>query len=77
MVGQQAPRVPKALGENEAAFVYNLATARAVAQALRGLTAVARVHYSTNANPHPRLLATCCAEVERALSAPTHTSFDS
>jgi diaminopimelate decarboxylase/aspartate kinase len=47
-----------ALGEREAAFVYDLETARDAARALRGLAAVSRVHYSMKANPHPQLLRT-------------------
>jgi bifunctional diaminopimelate decarboxylase / aspartate kinase len=45
-----------ALGDADAAFVYDLALVRAAARALRGLAAVARVHYSVKANPHPQLL---------------------
>jgi bifunctional diaminopimelate decarboxylase / aspartate kinase len=50
------------LGELPAAFVYDLATVRAAAQALRSLRAVGRVHYSLKANPHPAVLRTLRAE---------------
>lgn len=46
------------LGEHAAAFVYELATVRAAARALRALGSLARVHYSMKANPHPQLLRT-------------------
>ena len=52
----------EALGEHEAAFVYDLETVRAAARALRALGALSRVHYSMKANPHPRLLETLRAE---------------
>ncbi len=45
-----------ALGDADAAFVYDLALVRAAARALRSLAAVSRVHYSVKANPHPQLL---------------------
>jgi diaminopimelate decarboxylase/aspartate kinase len=48
----------EALGERNAAFVYDLEVVRAAAQALRGLAAIERVHYSVKANPHPQLLRT-------------------
>jgi len=68
----------RALGEHDAAFVYDLEAVRGAARALRKLTALARVHYSMKANPHPELLRTlrtegiefeCVSrgEVERAL----------
>jgi diaminopimelate decarboxylase/aspartate kinase len=44
------------LGEREAAFVYDLASVRAAARALRAMASVSRVHYSMKANPHPKLL---------------------
>jgi len=47
-----------ALGGLDAAFVYDLDVVREAAGALRGLSAVARVHYSMKANPHPQLLRT-------------------
>jgi len=52
----------EALGEHEAAFVYDLEAVRAAARALRGLASLARVHYSMKANPHPQLLRTLRAE---------------
>jgi bifunctional diaminopimelate decarboxylase / aspartate kinase len=51
-----------ALGEHDAAFVYDLGAVREAARALRTLTALARVHYSMKANPHPQLLRTLRAE---------------
>ena len=45
-----------ALGERDAAFVYDLDVARSAARALRALGSISRVHYSMKANPHPRLL---------------------
>jgi bifunctional diaminopimelate decarboxylase / aspartate kinase len=67
-----------ALGEHDAAFVYDLQAVREAARALRRLAALARVHYSMKANPHPQVLRTlrtegiefeCVSrgEVERAL----------
>jgi bifunctional diaminopimelate decarboxylase / aspartate kinase len=50
------------LGNEPAAFVYDLDTVRQAARALRGLQSVARVHYSMKANPHPQLLRTLHAE---------------
>ncbi len=38
------------------AYVYDLATVRAAARALRGLRSLDRVHYSMKANPHPSIL---------------------
>ena len=52
----------EALGEHDAAFVYDLEAVREAARALRTLTALARVHYSMKANPHPQLLRTLRAE---------------
>ncbi|HUE49022.1 MAG TPA: bifunctional aspartate kinase/diaminopimelate decarboxylase [Steroidobacteraceae bacterium] len=51
-----------ALGEHDAAFVYDLQAVREAARALRTVTALARVHYSMKANPHPLLLRTLRAE---------------
>ena len=51
-----------ALGERDAAYVYDLAVVRAAARALRALEAPARVHYSMKANPHPELLRALHAE---------------
>src|SRR5579862_3079759 len=47
-----------ALGGADAAFVYELEGLRRAARALRGLSSVARVHYSVKANPHPQILRT-------------------
>jgi diaminopimelate decarboxylase/aspartate kinase len=63
----QAARVPpwwrtrraallEALGEREAAYVYDLATVRGAARALRELKSLDRVHYSMKANPHREIL---------------------
>ncbi|HEV2228069.1 MAG TPA: bifunctional aspartate kinase/diaminopimelate decarboxylase [Steroidobacteraceae bacterium] len=46
----------EALGGREAAYVYDLATVRAAARALRGLKSLDRVHYSMKANPHAGIL---------------------
>jgi diaminopimelate decarboxylase/aspartate kinase len=51
-----------ALGERDAAFLYDLEVARAAARALRALGSLARVHYSMKANPHPQLLRALHAE---------------
>ena len=51
-----------ALGERDAAFIYDLDVARAAARALRALGSLARVHYSVKANPHPQLLRALHAE---------------
>jgi bifunctional diaminopimelate decarboxylase / aspartate kinase len=51
-----------ALGAEDAAFVYDLDVVRAAARALRALPALARVHYSMKANPHPQLLRALRAE---------------
>ncbi|MBV8145835.1 MAG: bifunctional aspartate kinase/diaminopimelate decarboxylase [Gammaproteobacteria bacterium] len=59
---QKAPALLAALGERDAAFVYDLEVAREAARALRGLRSIARVHYSMKANPHPRLLRALRAE---------------
>jgi diaminopimelate decarboxylase/aspartate kinase len=45
-----------ALGDRAAAYVYELATVRAAARALRALESIDRVHYSMKANPHADLL---------------------
>src|SRR5437879_4760451 len=47
-----------ALGDRDAAFVYDLDAAQGAAPALRALGALSRVHYSIKANPHPELLRT-------------------
>ncbi|HEX4618708.1 MAG TPA: diaminopimelate decarboxylase, partial [Steroidobacteraceae bacterium] len=46
----------------EAAYVYDLATVRAAAAALRALESLDRVHYSMKANPHPDILRALRAE---------------
>ncbi len=51
-----------ALVEREAAYVYDLATVRAAARALRELTSLDRVHYSMKANPHREILRTLRGE---------------
>jgi diaminopimelate decarboxylase/aspartate kinase len=51
-----------ALGERAAAYVYDLATVRAAARALRGLKSLDRVHYSMKANPHVEILRALRAE---------------
>jgi len=51
-----------ALGERDAAFIYDLDVARAAARALRALGSLARVHYSVKANPHPQLVCALHAE---------------
>jgi diaminopimelate decarboxylase/aspartate kinase len=51
-----------ALGEQEAAFVYDLEAVRAAAHALRSMSSIARVHYSMKANPHPAVLRALRAE---------------
>jgi bifunctional diaminopimelate decarboxylase / aspartate kinase len=45
-----------ALGDADAAFVYDLGVVRSAARTLRELGSIARVHYSMKANPHPQLL---------------------
>ncbi len=44
------------LGERECAYVYDIATILAQANALRGLRSVSRVLYALKANPHPDVL---------------------
>src|SRR5262249_8042252 len=51
-----------ALGDADAAFVYDLDGVRSAARALRGMSSLSRVHYSMKANPHPELLRTLHAE---------------
>lgn len=68
------------LGERDCAYVYDLATVRAHAEALLAMRSLSRVLYAIKANPHPALLRaiadTGCgfecvsrAEVERVLEA--------
>jgi diaminopimelate decarboxylase/aspartate kinase len=52
----------RALGNEDAAFVYDLDVVRAAARALRGLNAISRVHYSMKANSHPQVLRALRAE---------------
>ena len=51
-----------ALGERDAAFLYDLDVVRGAARALRALGSLARVHYSVKANPPPQLLHALHAE---------------
>jgi len=51
-----------ALGDADAAFIYDLAAVRSAARSVRELSSVARVHYSMKANPHPELLRALRAE---------------
>ena len=51
-----------ALGDQQAAFVYDLEVVRACARALRALASLGRVHYSMKANAHPQLLHALRAE---------------
>ena len=53
---KNAPELLQALGDRDAAYVYDLATVRASARDLLGLKSVDRVHYATKANWHPSLL---------------------
>ncbi|MGH8294346.1 MAG: bifunctional aspartate kinase/diaminopimelate decarboxylase [Steroidobacteraceae bacterium] len=77
---QKRTELLAALGTRDAAYVYNLDTARAAARALRAMASISRVHYAMKANPHPALLRAvreegvdfeCVArnEVERVLEA--------
>src|SRR5215831_11470094 len=45
-----------ALGDRDAAFIYDLEVARSTARSLRALGSLGRVHYSMKANPHPQVL---------------------
>jgi bifunctional diaminopimelate decarboxylase / aspartate kinase len=51
-----------ALGDRPCAYVYDRATVKAAAQALRGIKSVSRVLYAMKANPHPDLLRLMHAE---------------
>jgi bifunctional diaminopimelate decarboxylase / aspartate kinase len=75
---EKRTQVLAALGDRDAAYVYDLDSVRAAARALRGMSSISRIHYSMKANPHPALLAAvreegvefeCVArnEAERAL----------
>lgn len=66
--------------QRQSAYVYDLASVRTAAQAVRALKSVSRAHYAMKANPHPELLralhaegihAECVSrgEVERVLEA--------
>jgi diaminopimelate decarboxylase/aspartate kinase len=52
----------KLLDNRHAAYVYDIASVRAAAKAIRGLKSVSRAHYAMKANPHPDLLRTLHAE---------------
>ena len=54
---EKRTQVLAALGDREAAYVYDLDTVRAAARALSGMSSISRVHYAMKANPHPALLA--------------------
>ena len=54
---EKHPQVLAALGERDAAYLYDLETVRTAARALRAMSSIARVHYAMKANPHPALLA--------------------
>ena len=59
---QKRPELLAALGTRGSAFVYDRASIRAAAQALRALESVSRVHYSMKANPNPDILRLLHAE---------------
>ncbi|MGH8200455.1 MAG: bifunctional aspartate kinase/diaminopimelate decarboxylase, partial [Steroidobacteraceae bacterium] len=59
---EKRARLLQALGDREAAYVYDLDTVRAAARALRDMSSLQRVHYSMKANPHPAVLAAVRAE---------------
>ncbi len=54
---EKRAQIMAALGERDAAYLYDLETVRAAARALRAMSSISRVHYSMKANPHPGLLA--------------------
>jgi len=54
---EKRAQVLTALGDRDAAYVYDLGTVRAAARSLRAMGSVSRVHYAMKANPHPALLA--------------------
>ena len=59
---QKRAQLIAALGDREAAFVYDLQAARSAARALRALASLGRIHYSMKANPHPQVLQALRAE---------------
>jgi diaminopimelate decarboxylase/aspartate kinase len=59
---QKRPQLLEALGSRGSAYVYDRASIRAAAQALRQLKSVSRVHYSMKANPNPDILRLLHAE---------------
>ncbi len=59
---QRAPELLALAEQGTPVYVYDLATVRARARALRAITAVERWHYAVKANPHPQLLRTLVAE---------------
>ncbi|HVS75777.1 MAG TPA: bifunctional aspartate kinase/diaminopimelate decarboxylase [Steroidobacteraceae bacterium] len=59
---EKRAKVLAALGDRDAAYVYDIDTVRAAARALRAMGSVSRVHYSMKANPHPAVLAAVRAE---------------
>jgi bifunctional diaminopimelate decarboxylase / aspartate kinase len=52
------PELLASLGTRDEAFVYDLATIREAARALRGLASLSRVHFSVKANPNLQILRT-------------------
>ena len=54
---EKRSQVLAALGNRDAAYVYDLEAVRASARALRAMSSISRVHYAMKANPHPALLA--------------------
>jgi diaminopimelate decarboxylase/aspartate kinase len=59
---QKRAQLLSALGNHDAAFVYDLASIRAAARDLRGIKALGRVHYSMKANSSPQVLQAVRAE---------------
>jgi diaminopimelate decarboxylase/aspartate kinase len=51
-----------AMDGRQSAYVYDLASIRAAARGVRGLTSVSRAHYAMKANPHPEILRALDAE---------------
>jgi bifunctional diaminopimelate decarboxylase / aspartate kinase len=54
---EKRTQVMAALGDRDAAYIYDLDTVRVAARALRAMSSISRVHYSMKANPHAGLLA--------------------